>query len=199
MGSQNPDLSRIFAACVFAANKHAGQTRKDQSGSPYITHPLMVTRDIWKIGGVKDTDILIAALLHDTIEDTGTKPSEIHEAFGKPILDIVLEVTDDKSLPKEVRKRLQVVHAPEKSYPARIIKWGDKLVNCRDVLNSPPRDWPLLRRQNYLQWSADVLYKMRGTNTPMEEAFDKLLEKAETQFNFAIQAFETIHTRSWTP
>jgi len=199
MGSQNPDLSRIFAACVFAAKKHDGQIRKDQSGSPYITHPLMVTRDIWQIGGVKDTDILIAALLHDTIEDTGTKPSEIHEAFGKPILDIVLEVTDDKSLPKEVRKRLQVVHAPEKSYPARIIKWGDKLVNCRDVLNSPPNDWPLLRRQNYFQWSADVLYKTRGTNALMEEAFDKMLEKAEIQLKFTIQPFETVHTRPWAP
>lgn len=199
MASQNPDLTRILAACIFAANKHHGQIRKDQRGSPYIIHPIMVAQDILQIGGVKDTNILIAAILHDTIEDTGTKPIEIQETFGIAILDIVEEVSDDKSLPKEERKRLQVVHAAEKSYPARIIKWGDKLVNCRDILDSPPRNWALERRQNYFQWSADVLFKMRGTNTALEAAFDKLLKVAENQLNFFMQPFETIHIRPWAP
>lgn len=199
MTSQNPDLSLILEACFFAAIKHDGQIRKDQSGSPYITHPLMVSRDIYQIGGVRDTNILIAAILHDTIEDTGTKPVEILESFGKVVLDIVLEVTDDKSLPKEERKRLQVVHAPEKTYPARIIKWGDKISNCRDILNSPPMDWPLQRRQNYFQWSADVLHKMRGTNASLEAAFDKIVERAEIQLNFCLLPFSSISTRPWAP
>lgn len=199
MTSQNPDFSLTLQACIFAANKHDGQIRKDQSGSPYITHPLMVTRDIYQIGGVRETNILIAALLHDTIEDTGTKPNEIQDIFGKSILDIVLEVTDDKSLPKEERKRLQVVHAPDITYPARIIKWGDKIVNCRDILDSPPMDWSLQRRQNYFQWSADVLHKMRGTNAPMEAAFDQIVERAEIQLNFSLLPFSSVSSRPWAP
>ena len=188
--AKTPDLTKIIKACIFAANKHHGQIRKNLEGSPYITHPLLVAQIIWQIGGVADTNILVAAILHDTIEDTETTHAEIKETFGKEILDIVLEVTDNKNLPKDDRKRLQVVHASDKTYPARIIKWGDKLVNCRDILNSPPRDWPLERRQNYIQWAADVLFMMRGTNDAIESAFDEMLMMAEIQLNFSIQPFK---------
>ncbi|MEA3327944.1 MAG: HD domain-containing protein [Chloroflexota bacterium] len=199
MASQTPDLTTIFEACIFAANKHQGHIRKDQKGSPYITHPLLVAQAIWKIGGVTDTNILVAAILHDTIEDTKTTLMEIQDTFGKSILDIVLEVTDDKSLPRQERKWLQVVHAPGLSHPARIIKLGDKLVNCRDILNSPPKEWTLERRQQYIQWAVDVLYRIRGTNIALEAAFDDTLTRAETQLDFSIQPFETIHLRPWAP
>jgi len=199
MSTQTPDLTKIFQACVFAANKHQDQIRKDQEGSPYITHPLFVAQVIWQIGGVADTNILVAAILHDTIEDTKTTPAELHKTFGKTILDIVLEVTDDKSLPKPERKRLQAVHAPNMTYPARIIKWGDKFVNCRDILKSPPKDWTLERRRNYIQWNADVLYRIRGANHALEAAFDEILKKSEIQLDFTIQPFKTVHLRPWAP
>ncbi len=199
MGAQTPDLTKIFKACNFAANKHNDHIRKDEQGSPYVTHPLQVAQVIWQIGGITNTNILVAAILHDTIEDTKTRDAEIIESFGNTVLEIVREVSDDKSLEKSERKRLQVVHAPDKTYPARIIKWGDKLVNCCDILNSPPKDWTLERRRNYIQWAADVLFIIRGTNPALEAAFDKMLTEAEIQLDYSIQPFETIHLRPWAP
>ncbi len=199
MDAQTPDLTKIFKACIFAANKHKDHIRKDEQGSPYVTHPLQVAQVIWQIGGITNTNILVAAILHDTIEDTKTRDAEIIESFGNTVLEIVREVSDDKSLEKSERKRLQVLHAPDKTYPARIIKWGDKLVNCCDILNSPPKDWTLERRRNYIQWAADVLFIIRGTNPALEAAFDKMLTEAEIQLDYSIQPFETIHLRPWAP
>lgn len=193
------DLANILEAAVFAARKHQGQMRKDQGKSPYVTHPLLVAKSIWEIGGVDDTRTLIAAVLHDTIEDTLTTETEIEDRFGAVVRSIVCEVTDDKSLEKMERKRQQVVHAPHLSRPARLIKLADKLINCQDILYSPPEDWTLERRRNYIQWSADVIAKIRNTNAPLENAFDSVLIEAEKKLNYAIQTFETVNQRSWGP
>jgi len=193
------DLDRLLEAIDFAARKHQNQVRKDQCSSPYITHPLSVAQVIWQTGGVEAMHILIAAILHDTIEDTDTTEGEIREQFGEEILTLILEVTDDKSLEKMERKRLQVAHASDLTYTAKIIKLADKLVNCRDILLSPPRDWSLNRRQNYIQWAADVTHPIRGTNPPLENAFDEMLQEAQKQFAFTIQPFETVNQRPWAP
>ena len=197
--SQVFPLDRILEAAIFAAQKHQGHVRKDDRGSPYITHPLQVAQVLWDIGGVRDRQTLIAAILHDTIEDTRTTPAEVRAAFGEQVLAIVLEVSDDKSLEKMTRKRLQVEHAPELSKPARLIKLGDKLVNCQDILENPPSDWTLTRRRNYIQWGADVIAQIRGANAPLETAFDRMLAEAEAQLNFTIQTFETLENRPWGP
>ena len=189
----------LFNAAIFAAEKHQGQVRKDQRGSPYITHPLAVAKTLWKIGGVRDGDTLVAAILHDTLEDTRTTQAEIRDGFGEDVLRIVLEVTDDKTLEKIERKRLQILHAPDISLPAKLIKLGDKLINSRDILESPPNDWPLLRRQHYVQWAADVVAGIRGVNFGLESAFDQMLIKAETQLHFSIQSFSTVNQRPWAP
>ncbi len=193
------EINRLLEAIDFAARKHQNQVRKDQCGSPYITHPLSVAQVIWQTGGVESIHILIAAILHDTIEDTDTSKVEICDQFGKNILALVLEVTDDKSLEKIERKRLQVAHASDLTYGAKIIKLADKLVNCRDILLSPPRDWSLKRRQDYIQWAADVTHHIRGTNPPLENAFDEMLQEAQKQFAFTIQPFETVNQRRWAP
>lgn len=193
------DLTNILEAAVFAARKHQGQVRKDQQKSPYVTHPLLVAKSIFAIGGVKETRTLIAAVLHDTIEDTDTKEIEIRDQFGEVVLSMVLEVTDDKSLEKMERKRQQVVHAPYLSRPARLIKLADKLINCQDILYSPPEDWTLERRRNYIQWGADVIARIRGTNAPLEDAFDAILFEAEKKLDYAIQPFETVNQRPWAP
>jgi len=193
------DLQTILQAVSFATLKHHGQVRKDQQHSPYATHPIRVAQTILEIGEVNDRALLVAAILHDTIEDTGTKADEILEKFGKDVLGLVLEVTDNKSLEKIERKRLQVVHAPHLSISAKIIKLGDKLVNCHDMLDSPPADWSLTRRQDYIQWAADVVHGMRGANHNLESTFDILLADAEQTLGFTIQPFETIHQRPWAP
>ena len=190
---------RLFDAAIFAAEKHQGQVRKDQRGSPYITHPLLVAKTLWEIGGVRDESTLVAAILHDTLEDTQTTREEIREHFGGEILSIVLEVSDDKYLEKMERKRLQVLHAPELSLSAKLIKLGDKLVNCRDILESPPSDWSLERRQQYIQWAADVIAEIRGVNPPLESAFDHMLSEAENQLHFTIQPYTSLNQRPWAP
>jgi guanosine-3',5'-bis(diphosphate) 3'-pyrophosphohydrolase len=193
------NLGDLTDAISFAAQKHQGQTRKDAQGSPYITHPIAVATAIAEIGKVADRNILIAAILHDTLEDTQTRPHEIRSAFGEEILSFVQEVSDDKSKPKMERKRLQVVHAPGLSHPARIIKIADKLVNCRDILNTPPKEWTLERKRGYIQWAEDVVCQIRGTNPGLETAYEKMLMEAEEKFAFKIQPFETIDDRPWSP
>lgn len=190
-------LDAILTAAIFAAHKHQGHIRKDDRGSPYVTHPLSVARLIYQIGQVQDTHILIAAILHDTIEDTPTSPDEIRDRFGEDVLSIVLEVTDDKSLQKERRKQLQVIHSPHLSYGARIVKLADKIVNCQDILHMPPKDWTLVRRQDYIQWAADVVAQIRGTNPPLEAVFDEMLTEAEKELGFHIQPFSTVNERPW--
>jgi len=192
-------LDRLLDAINFAVCKHQNQVRKDQRGSPYITHPISVAQAIYAIGSVEETHILIAAVLHDTIEDTDTSEAEIQEQFGENILAIILEVSDDKSLEKMERKRRQVVHAGELSYAAKLIKLADKLVNCRDILLSPPKDWPLARRQAYIQWAADVVYEIRGTNPSLENAFDKMLLEAQKKLKFDIMPYKTVNERPWAP
>jgi len=189
----------IFEAIIFAARKHQGQVRKDQRASPYITHPIAVAKVIIEIGRVSDILTLTAAILHDTLEDTDTSEEEIKEVFGEEILEIVLEVTDDKTLEKMERKRRQVAHAADLSQAAKLIKLGDKLINCQDILQSPPENWTLERRRNYIQWAADVVSEIRGTNAALEAAFDQMLHEAENKLDFSIKPFRTVNQRPWAP
>ncbi|MDY6868900.1 MAG: HD domain-containing protein [Chloroflexota bacterium] len=193
------NLVKIFEAINYAARKHHGQVRKDHRGSPYVTHPIAVANAIWGVGNISDEFTLICAILHDTIEDTDTKESEIKECFGEDVLSVVLEVSDDKSQEKMERKRQQVIHAPHLSEAARLIKLSDKLVNCRDILQSPPKNWSLTRRQEYIQWAADVVAEIRGTNDALESAFDQMLRDAEEQLEFTIMPFKSVNQRPWAP
>jgi guanosine-3',5'-bis(diphosphate) 3'-pyrophosphohydrolase len=194
---QPTELERLVDAIIFATHKHQGQVRKDGNRSPYITHPMAVATAIAEIGRVADTLVLKAAILHDTIEDTDTTEEEIRQSFGEEVLQVVLEVTDDKSLEKMERKRLQVIHAPTLSYSARIIKLADKITNCQDILQTPPQDWTLERRRNYIQWCADVIFQIRGTNAALEDTFDQIISEAEEKLDFQVQPFDTIDQRPW--
>ena len=147
----------ILKACEFAADKHRNQRRKDHARTPYINHPLAVARVLADEGGVKDAEILAAAILHDTLEDTATTRRELEREFGARIAALVSEVTDDKSLPKQRRKQLQIDHAPMKSKGAALIKVADKICNLRDLRASPPKHWTAERRQRYRQWASDVV------------------------------------------
>jgi (p)ppGpp synthase/HD superfamily hydrolase len=162
----------LLKAFRFAADKHRHQRRKDKDKSPYINHPIEVVQLLWEVGGVRNRDVLLAAILHDTVEDTGTRPEEITVMFGEAVTSFVLEVTDDKSLPKRERKRLQIVNAPHKSYGAKLIKLADKACNVRNLVSMPPKGWSLERRQEYLLWSEKVVAGLRGTNAALEAYYD---------------------------
>jgi guanosine-3',5'-bis(diphosphate) 3'-pyrophosphohydrolase len=169
----------LFKAFRFAAGKHRNQRRKDSLKSPYINHPIEVALLLWEVGGIREADTLLAAVLHDTIEDTNTHPKEIREAFGEGVLSYVLEVTDDKSLPKMKRKRLQIERAPHKSYGARLISLADKSCNVRNLNKVPPQDWNRKRRSEYLLWTEQVVAGLRGTNAALEEYYDHQLAEGK--------------------
>jgi guanosine-3',5'-bis(diphosphate) 3'-pyrophosphohydrolase len=171
------DLQMLIKALAFASHKHKDQRRKDQGASPYINHPIALTNLLVNEGGITDAEILCAALLHDTVEDTETSPEELTEAFGASISGIVMEVTDDKSLPKTERKRIQVEHAPHLSTKAKAVKLADKTCNLRDVVESPPHWWPLERRQQYFKWGKQVIDGLRGEWPDLEAAFDQQYER----------------------
>jgi guanosine-3',5'-bis(diphosphate) 3'-pyrophosphohydrolase len=169
----------VLRAIRFAAEKHNDQRRKDSKQSPYINHPVQVAETLWTIGEVRDDTLLVAAVLHDTLEDTATLPEEIKAQFGEQILALVLEVTDDKSLPDKVRKQLQVETAPHKSPPAKLLKLADKICNVRDLIDSPPLTWSRGRQQEYLLWTERVVAGLRGANPRLEKHYDDLLVRGK--------------------
>jgi guanosine-3',5'-bis(diphosphate) 3'-pyrophosphohydrolase len=167
-----PTPAELIDAIAFAAHKHRDQRRKDVHASPYINHPIALARVLAVEGGVDDRLPLIGAVLHDTIEDTETTAEEIVERFGAEVAAVVLEVTDDKRLPKAERKAAQVAHAPHISRPAQLVKLADKTCNLRDVAASPPVGWPLERRREYFDWAKRVVDGLRGAHPRMEAVFD---------------------------
>lgn len=166
------ELALLLRALAFAAHKHRDQRRKDPDASPYINHPIALADVLVNEGGVTDFDVLCAALLHDTVEDTATTHDELVAAFGERIAQIVAEVTDDKKLAKAERKRLQVEHAPQLSHGAKLVKLADKLCNLRDVAHRPPSGWELQRRREYFDWAKQVVDGLRGAHGELEAAFD---------------------------
>ena len=166
------ELALLLKALAFAASKHRDQRRKDAQASPYINHPIALAEVLAGEGGVSDVEVLAAALLHDTIEDTATTAEELRAEFGERIAGMVAEVTDDQQLVKAERKRLQIVHAAGLSPGARLVKLADKICNLRDVAERPPAKWDLQRRQEYFEWAKKVIDRLRGANGKLEAAFD---------------------------
>lgn len=166
-------LVLLLKAASFAAQKHKNQRRKDVDASPYINHPLSLAHILASEGGVSNPTVLAAALLHDTVEDTDTTFEELELEFGSEVASIVAEVTDDKSLDKAERKRLQIVKSSAKSHSAKLVKLADKISNLRDIAYSPPADWSSERRREYFDWAIKVVSGMRGTNAALEAAFDR--------------------------
>jgi guanosine-3',5'-bis(diphosphate) 3'-pyrophosphohydrolase len=184
LGPDNRILA-VLDAAHFAAYKHRNQRRKDADASPYINHPLALARTL-AAAGMMETEVLCAALLHDTVEDTETTFTELEERFGDQVASIVREVTDDKSLNKPERKRLQVEKAASKSREAKLVKLADKISNLRDILNDPPVDWSMQRRAEYFEWAASVVNGMRGTCPVLEAEFDELLESGRRKYGEAL-------------
>jgi len=165
-------MNQLIKAIAFAADKHRNQRRKDADASPYINHPIALANVLSNEAGVTDEKVLIAAVLHDTIEDTDTTARELVDVFGDEIAAIVLEVTDDMLLPKGERKRLQIEHASTISESAKLVKLADKICNLRDVADNSPTHWTLQRRQEYFEWAKAVVDGLRGVHPKLEELFD---------------------------
>ena len=167
-------ISLLFKALAFSAKKHSKQTRKDIDKSPYINHPIALA-NILAQRWVIDENVLCAAILHDTIEDTKTTADELRKHFGEKITSIVLEVSDDKNLDKEVRKQLQIDHAASISQEAKLVKLADKIANITDIINTPPVKWTKERKLEYFAWAKAVVTNLRGAHQGLEKDFDDLI------------------------
>jgi guanosine-3',5'-bis(diphosphate) 3'-pyrophosphohydrolase len=168
-------MKTVLQALAFAADKHRDQRRKEASASPYINHPIALANLLLNEAGVEDERVLVAALLHDTLEDTETTAPELVRLFGNEIANIVREVSDDKALPKpeRKRKRLQVAYAAHISRQAKLVKLADKICNLRDITASPPADWSTARKREYFDWAKAVVDGLRGVNPELEHLFNE--------------------------
>jgi guanosine-3',5'-bis(diphosphate) 3'-pyrophosphohydrolase len=170
-------MNQLIGAIAFAADRHRNQRRKDAQASPYINHPIALANLLANEGGIDDERVLLAAVLHDTVEDTDTSLAELAERFGDEVAQIVAEVTDDKSLPKAERKRLQIEHAAHISHPAQLVKLADKICNLRDIASMPPSDWTEERKREYFEWAKRVVDALRGAHAGLEARFDDAYEQ----------------------
>jgi (p)ppGpp synthase/HD superfamily hydrolase len=166
-------VERILGAARFAAEKHAGQKRKGRAGEPYINHLIEVAELVVAASPLLDANLVMAAFLHDTIEDTGVSAQELEQRFGSDVASLVLEATDDKSLPQERRKALQVENARHKSPRAQVLKLADKISNLRSLLASPPADWSPERKLEYCEWARQVVSGFTSPNPLLLAEFEK--------------------------
>ncbi len=171
MQAQASLVAEVLRAATYAAQKHMGQRRKGADEAPYINHPLAVASLLANEAGIEDQAALQAALLHDVLEDTPTTPLELAAAFGDEVARVVAEVTDDKSVAKEERKRVQVLNAAGRSPAAAWVKAADKTCNLREVLSSPP-PWPLDRKLVYFDQANDVVSLLPHLPQRLRDAFD---------------------------
>ena len=172
-------MESVVKAADFAANKHKDQRRKNKSATPYINHPIGVANILTSEGKITDPIVIQAALLHDTVEDTDTTIEEIGDVFGDKIKQIVAEVTDDKNLPKQTRKQIQIDTAHKKSPEAKLVKLAEKLHNlrCFESADGVPGRREKQRINEYFIWAFNVVKGLRGTNAMMEKELDKLFQK----------------------
>lgn len=174
-------VALVLRAAHFAARHHVDQRRKGQQGRPYFNHCVAVAQMLATLAEVDDPVLLAGALLHDVVEDTAATESDVRAAFGDAVADLVMEVTDDKALPKAERKGMQVVNAGKKSGRARLLKIADKTSNIGDLVADPP-EWPAARCLEYVAWSRQVVAPMRGVNAALEAEFDRVCAAAEAHY-----------------
>ena len=167
-------VQQVLQAAHFAAQKHAGQRRKGLAEEPYINHLIEIADLVASAtSSSADTEVIVAALLHDCVEDVGVTKEELESSFGHAVAELVMEVTDDKSLPKAERKRLQIVGAPFKSRGAAMIKLADLTSNLRAIVNTPPVGWSQERKDAYGIWAGQVAGGLVSPNPLLFAKFEQ--------------------------
>ena len=179
-------LPALLKALHFAADKHRDQRRKGAEASPYVNHLIEVAELLAREGGVSDLLTLQAAVLHDTLEDTETTAAELRAHFGAEVQKIVEEVSDDQTLTKAERRRLQVVHARHLSERAKLVKLADKIANLRSLLHAPPVEWSVKQKREYVAWTERVGEGLRCCNRKLEASFDAAIAKGRQSFGISL-------------
>ncbi|MEW6536804.1 MAG: HD domain-containing protein [Candidatus Auribacterota bacterium] len=172
-------FSLLLKAICLASDIHRKERRRDKDQSPYINHPVEVSKIVAEIGAIHDPKTIIAAILHDVLESSEMNEEDLASVFGTEIASIVQEVTDDMTRPRKIRKQLQIDHAAKLSPPARAIKLADKISNVQTIFHTSDEVWPVKKQKKYLSWAQKVVEQLHGTNESMETYFTDLCRKAE--------------------
>ena len=172
-------LRLVCEAAELASRRHSGQPRKGHEGEPYINHLAEVANLLASVTDGADAELVAAGWLHDTIEDTDTTHEELAQRFGLHVADMVEEVTDDMTLPKSERRRLQVIEAPNSSAGAKQIKIADKISNIRARIFFEPSFEQKLELIDYLGWAEQVVAGCRGVNAGLDALFDETVANAK--------------------
>ena len=178
----NNDVVKLSQAAAYAAQQHVAQRRKGDRAEPYVNHVIEVAAMLAEATGGSDAVLVMGGLLHDTLEDTDATYEDLVVRFGPEVAALVAEVTDDKSLPRDVRKRLQIEKTPSKSRRAKLLKIADKTSNLRGLVVSPPAGWTDERLRDYVEWAAEVVRSCRGLNAKLEAQFDAAYDAACRHF-----------------
>jgi len=176
------DLVKLAHAADYAARQHIAQRRKGERAEPYVNHLIEVAALLAEATAGEDVVLLMGGLLHDTLEDTDATYEDLEQRFGSEVAALVAEVTDDKSLPKEERKRLQITKTPGKSRRAKLLKLADKTSNLRGLMQNPPVGWTQARLRDYVVWAEEVVRSCRGLNPKLEADFDAVHAEASRHF-----------------
>ena len=176
------DVVKLSQAADYAARQHSAQRRKGERAEPYVNHLTEVAAMLAEATDGADPVLVKGGLLHDTLEDTDATYEDLVARFGPEVAALVAEVTDDKSLPKDVRKRLQIEKTPSKSRRAKLLKIADKTSNLQSLIHSPPAGWTEERLRDYVVWAADVVRSCRGLNAKLEARFDAAYDAARRRF-----------------
>jgi (p)ppGpp synthase/HD superfamily hydrolase len=179
-GEMLTGICLVTGAAEFAARRHTGMDRKGRGNEPYVNHLAEVANLLAVATSGMDAELVAAGWLHDTIEDTETTREELAEGFGARVADIVVEVTDDMSLPKDQRRQKQIEEAPHKSLGAKLIKIADKISNIRARIVPDPNEAERADLADYVAWAEKVVAGCRGVNAMLDQTFDKTAELARS-------------------
>ncbi len=169
------DVALVMRAAQFASVRHANQRRKGRDQEPYVNHLIEVVAHLAQSARCDDTVLLAAGFLHDTVEDTDTTTAELVQLFGSDIARMVAEVTDDKTLRKDARKRQQIDTITSKSTGAKFLTIADKTANVASIVRSPPMDWTRHRMAEYGDWAENVVSQIRGLDPHLDDAFNRAM------------------------
>jgi (p)ppGpp synthase/HD superfamily hydrolase len=175
-----PALRLVSEAADLAARRHSGIPRKGRTKEPYVNHLAEVASILAKVTNGGDAELIAAAWLHDTIEDTDTTEKELAQQFGARVAGLVAEVTDNMSLGKEERRRRQIADAPKKTPPAKLIKIADKISNIRARIVPHPDAEQRTELQDYTDWAEQVAAGCKGENAALDQLFDRTVQEARS-------------------
>ncbi len=176
MATTKEPYERYAQAVLYCMRKHQNQVRVD--GSPYIAHPLRVSEILRSIGGIRDMDVIIAALLHDLIEDTDCEWASLAYRYGSHVADLVAQLSGDMRLPKKERREEIIARISNASADAKAIRLADKLDNLRDM-----EGFSDSRKQDYIRESRKILAACKGANSALETALEQTINKLGRSYN----------------